>query len=49
VTTAGVLGTWQEFIVADVWHVVGVPESLSTSTAAQLIITSPTARLLVTS
>ncbi|NUO61105.1 MAG: zinc-dependent alcohol dehydrogenase family protein [Hamadaea sp.] len=48
VTTVGVMGTWQEFVVADASQVVGVPESLSTSSAAQLIINPLTAWLLVT-
>jgi NADPH:quinone reductase-like Zn-dependent oxidoreductase len=48
VTTLGVLGTWQEFVVADASRVMGVPESMSTSTAAQLVINPLTAWLLVT-
>ncbi|MEW9527447.1 zinc-dependent alcohol dehydrogenase family protein [Microbispora sp. NPDC049125] len=48
VTTLGVTGTWQEFVVADASRVLPVPESLSTSTAAQLTITPLTAWLLVT-
>jgi NADPH:quinone reductase-like Zn-dependent oxidoreductase len=48
VATLGVLGTWQEFVVADAWRVMGVPEWMSTSTAAQLVINPLTAWLLVT-
>ncbi|WP_197042711.1 zinc-dependent alcohol dehydrogenase family protein [Microbispora rosea] len=48
VTTVGVTGTWQEFVVADAAQVLPVPDSLSVSTAAQLIVSPLTAWLLVT-
>ncbi|MDR8407381.1 zinc-dependent alcohol dehydrogenase family protein [Nonomuraea sp. 3-1Str] len=48
VATVGVTGTWQEFVVADASRVLPVPESLSTSTAAQMVIAPLTAWLLVT-
>lgn len=47
VITLGVTGTWQEIILAEAGRVLVVPESLSTSTACQLIATPLTAWLLV--
>ncbi|MEU7936629.1 alcohol dehydrogenase catalytic domain-containing protein [Microbispora bryophytorum] len=47
VTTVGVTGTWQEFVVADAAQVLPVPDSLSVSTVAQLIVSPLTAWLLV--
>jgi NADPH2:quinone reductase len=48
VITVGVRGTWQEFVVADAKRVLAVPESVSVSTAAQMISNPLTALLLVT-
>jgi NADPH2:quinone reductase len=47
VITLGVTGTWQEFIVADAARVLAVPDSISTSTAAQMIANPLAALLLV--
>jgi NADPH:quinone reductase-like Zn-dependent oxidoreductase len=47
VVTLGVPGTWQEFIVADAARVAAIPDSVSTSTAAQMIVNPLTALLLV--
>jgi NADPH2:quinone reductase len=49
VITIGRLGTWQDYLVADVQCVLPVPAALSRSTAAQLLTNSLTAMLLVTS
>jgi NADPH2:quinone reductase len=46
VVTLGVTGTWQEFIVADTARVVAVPDGVSTSTAAHMIVNPLTAYLL---
>ena len=47
VITVGVRGTWQEFVVADAKRVLPVPETVSMSTAAQMITNPLTALLLV--
>jgi len=49
VITIGVMGTWQEYVVADAERVLAVPDGVSTSTAAQLLTNPLTAMLLVTS
>jgi NADPH:quinone reductase-like Zn-dependent oxidoreductase len=49
VVTLGAMGTWQEYVVHDAARVLGVPDTMSTSTAAQLIANPLTALLLVTS
>jgi NADPH:quinone reductase-like Zn-dependent oxidoreductase len=49
VITLGVTGTWQEFVVAERARVLAVPETMSDSTACQLISNPVTAWLLVTS
>jgi NADPH:quinone reductase-like Zn-dependent oxidoreductase len=46
VVTVGITGTWQEFIVADADRVLPVPESMSNSTAAQLLSNPLTAVIL---
>jgi NADPH:quinone reductase-like Zn-dependent oxidoreductase len=46
--TIGVLGTWQEYLVADAARVLPVPDQMSTSTAAQLLTNPLTGLLLVT-
>jgi NADPH:quinone reductase-like Zn-dependent oxidoreductase len=46
VTTIGVTGTWQEFIVADAERVLPVPVGMSDSTAAQLLSNPLTAVIL---
>jgi NADPH2:quinone reductase len=48
VVTVGILGTWQEFAAVDASRVVPVPDTLSVSSAAQLITNPLTAWLLVT-
>ena len=47
VIVLGVTGTWQEFVVADAGRVLPVPDSMSDSTASQLIVSPLTAWLLV--
>jgi NADPH:quinone reductase-like Zn-dependent oxidoreductase len=47
VVPLGVTGTWQEFVVADAERVLPVPDSMSDSTASQLIVSPLTAWLLV--
>src|ERR1700741_4407679 len=37
VSTIGVTGTWQEYVVADAERVLPIPDSMSNSTAAQLL------------
>jgi NADPH2:quinone reductase len=49
VITIGVMGTWQEYVLADADRVLAVPDGLSLSTAAQLLTNPLTALLLVTS
>jgi NADPH2:quinone reductase len=49
VITVGVIGTWQQYVVADAGRVIGVPDAMSTSTAAQMLTNPLTAVLLVTS
>jgi NADPH:quinone reductase-like Zn-dependent oxidoreductase len=49
VVTVGVMGTWQERVVADAAPVITVPDAMSDSTAAQLLTNPLTALLLVTS
>ena len=46
VITVGVRGTWQEYVVADAWQVRPVPDSMTTSTAAQLLSNPLTAVIL---
>ncbi|WP_319446474.1 MULTISPECIES: zinc-dependent alcohol dehydrogenase family protein [unclassified Mycobacterium] len=46
VITVGVRGTWQEYVVADVGHVLAVPAGMSDSTAAQLLSNPLTAVIL---
>lgn len=46
VITAGVRGTWQEYLVADADQVLPVPEGMSDSTAAQLLSNPLTAVIL---
>jgi NADPH:quinone reductase-like Zn-dependent oxidoreductase len=48
VITAGITGTWQQYVVADAARVVAVPDRMSASTAAQLLTNPLTALLLVT-
>jgi NADPH2:quinone reductase len=48
VVTVGVMGTWQEYVVADAARVLPVPGGMSTSTAAQLMTNPLTGLLLVT-
>lgn len=48
VITLGVLGTWQEYVLADANRALSVPDAMSTSTAAQLLTNPLTALLLVT-
>ena len=48
VITVGITGTWQQFVVADAGRVLAVPDSMSASTAAQLLTNPLTAMLLVT-
>jgi NADPH:quinone reductase-like Zn-dependent oxidoreductase len=47
VVTLGVPGTWQDFLVADAERLLPIPDKISTSTAAQLIVNPLTALLLV--
>ena len=47
VVTVGVPGTWQEFVVADATRVLPVPDSMTISTASQLVTNPLTAWLLV--
>ncbi|WP_028748438.1 zinc-dependent alcohol dehydrogenase family protein [Rhizobium mesoamericanum] len=47
VITLGVAGTWQEYIVVDATRVLVVPDGISLSTAAQMIINPVTALVLV--
>jgi NADPH:quinone reductase-like Zn-dependent oxidoreductase len=46
VITVGVMGTWQEYVVADAGRVLGVPAGMSDSTAAQLLANPLTAVIL---
>lgn len=46
VMTIGVIGTWQEYVVADAEKVLPVPPGMSTSTAAQLLSNPLTAVIL---
>jgi NADPH2:quinone reductase len=46
VITVGVTGTWQEYVIADAVRVIPVPETMNTSTAAQMI-SNPVAALLL--
>jgi len=48
VITAGVTGTWQQYVVVEAGRVLPVPDSMSASTAAQLLTNPLTAVLLVT-
>src|SRR5215510_7765518 len=48
VVTVGLLGTWQDYLVADAGRVLPVPAELSPSTAAQLMTNPLTALVLVT-
>jgi NADPH2:quinone reductase len=48
VITLGVTGTWQEYVVADAARVVPVPDVMSLSAAAQLIVNPLTALVLAT-
>jgi NADPH:quinone reductase-like Zn-dependent oxidoreductase len=48
VISVGIMGTWQEYLLADAARVLPVPDGLSTSTAAQLLTNPLTALLLVT-
>jgi NADPH2:quinone reductase len=48
VITVGIMGTWQEYLVADAARVLAVPDGMSVSTAAQLLTNPLTALLLVT-
>jgi NADPH:quinone reductase-like Zn-dependent oxidoreductase len=48
VITVGITGTWQEYVVAEAARVLAVPDSMSASTAAQLLTNPLTAVLLVT-
>ncbi|WP_191839485.1 zinc-dependent alcohol dehydrogenase family protein [Catellatospora chokoriensis] len=41
-------GTWQEYLVADSWRLVPIPDGLSDSSACQLAVNPLTALLLVT-
>ncbi|GIF97043.1 zinc-dependent alcohol dehydrogenase family protein [Catellatospora citrea] len=43
-----VAGTWQEYLVADPWRLVPIPDGLSDSSACQLAVNPLTALLLVT-
>ena len=44
----GVLGTWQEFIVADSNQLIPVPDSISDPVAAQFVVNPLTAWIMVT-
>src|SRR5262247_2551137 len=44
VVTVGLLGTWQDYVVADAGRVLAVPAELSLSTAAQLLTNPLTGR-----
>src|SRR6201991_2206379 len=46
VSTIGVTGTWQEYVVADAERVLPIPDSMSNSTAAQLLSNPLTAVIL---
>ena len=46
VTTIGVRGTWQEYVVADAGQILPVPDGMSDSTAAQLLSNPLTAVIL---
>src|SRR5919198_6471999 len=48
VVTIGITGTWQQYVVADAARVLAVPDTMSASTAAQLLTNPLTAVLLVT-
>src|SRR3984893_12615823 len=48
VSTIGVTGTWQEYVVADADRVLPIPNSMSNSTAAQLLSNPLTAVILTT-
>lgn len=48
VVSVGIMGTWQEYLVADAARVLPVPDGMSVSTAAQLLTNPLTALLLVT-
>jgi NADPH2:quinone reductase len=48
VITVGITGTWQQYVVADAARVLAVPDTMSASTAAQLLTNPLTAVLLVT-
>jgi NADPH:quinone reductase-like Zn-dependent oxidoreductase len=49
VITIGIIGTWQQYLLADVRRAVPAPEQMSLSTAAQAITNPLTGLLLVTS
>ncbi|HXO11186.1 MAG TPA: alcohol dehydrogenase catalytic domain-containing protein, partial [Mycobacterium sp.] len=46
VSTIGVTGTWQEYVLADVERVLPIPNNMSNSTAAQLLSNPLTAVIL---
>ena len=46
VSTIGVTGTWQEYVVADAERVLTIPDNMSNSTAAQLLSNPLTAVIL---
>jgi NADPH:quinone reductase-like Zn-dependent oxidoreductase len=48
VITVGITGTWQQYVLADARRVLAVPDTMSASTAAQLLTNPLTAVLLVT-
>jgi NADPH:quinone reductase-like Zn-dependent oxidoreductase len=49
VITVGITGTWQQYVVAEAGRVLAVPDTMSASTAAQLLTNPLTAVLLVRS